>query len=85
MVGSLVGDVGGPRAPTTYLEYIDGGPPCESMPETQERLPPILKTLMAGSLGGDARDPEAPTTYLKDVDGMPPWGSGFRPWSEGVL
>jgi hypothetical protein len=55
------------------------------MPETQERLPPILKTLMAGSLGGDARDPEAPTTYLKDVDGMPPWGSGFRPWSEGVL
>jgi hypothetical protein len=55
------------------------------MPETQERLPPILKTLMAGSLGGDARDLEAPTTYLKDVDGMPPWGSGFRPWSEGVL
>jgi hypothetical protein len=26
MVGPLVGDAGGPGAPTTYVEDVDGGP-----------------------------------------------------------
>jgi hypothetical protein len=33
MLDQLGSDVGGPGAPTTYLEYIDGGSPWEAMME----------------------------------------------------
>jgi hypothetical protein len=33
MAGPLGGDAGGLGVPSTYLEYIDGGPPWEAMTE----------------------------------------------------
>jgi hypothetical protein len=72
MVGPLGGDAGGLGAPSTYLEYIDGGPPWEAMTEVQERSPPVLKMSMAEPLGGDDGHSVVPTTYPKDFDGGPP-------------
>jgi hypothetical protein len=40
---------------------------------------------MVAPLGGDTESLGAPNTFIEDVDGGPPWGSGLRPWSEGVL
>jgi hypothetical protein len=68
--GSPGGGVGGPSAPTTYVDDVDGGP-LGVVPEIRERPSPMLKTSMTAPLGGDAGDSGAHTTYLEDVNGGP--------------
>jgi hypothetical protein len=75
------GAVRDPRASTTYVSNVDGGPPWEALSKTQERPPPMSETSMVGPLGSIVRDSGVPTTYVEDVDSGAPGRRCRRPRS----
>jgi hypothetical protein len=75
------GAVRDPRASTTYVSNVDGGPPWEALSKTQERPPPMSETSMVGPLGSIVGDSGVPTIYVEDVDSEAPGRRCRRPRS----